>query len=178
VVARGGAIGAAILAWPADDCGSEKSAIPDEVTADYRLFGLRMPRQSGGTGVASRGRCADCGAERESFHRKCHRRRPSMFARHLAETPFLLERRPVRGGTESTVICGKRFALGAAIGTPAARSNSSATGCRGMRNPTVGSPAVTCQESRFSSEPQSSAGQASIAAPIAPPLATTQPPVP
>src|SRR5258708_1515687 len=34
------------------------------------------------------------------------------------------------------------------------------------------------QESRFSSEPQSSAGQASIAAPIAPPLATTQPPVP
>ena len=37
----------------------------------------------------------------------------------------------------------KRFALGAAIGTPATRINSSATGWAGMRRPTVGSPAVT-----------------------------------
>ena len=37
----------------------------------------------------------------------------------------------------------KRFALGAAIGTPAATSSASATGCAGMRTPTVSSPAVT-----------------------------------
>jgi hypothetical protein len=37
----------------------------------------------------------------------------------------------------------KRLALGAAIGTRAARISSSATGCAGIRNPTVGSPAVT-----------------------------------
>ena len=35
------------------------------------------------------------------------------------------------------------LALGAAIGTPARRSNSSATGCSGTRSPAVGSPAVT-----------------------------------
>ncbi len=37
----------------------------------------------------------------------------------------------------------KRLALGAAMGTPAARINSSARGCAGMRSPTVGNPAVT-----------------------------------
>ena len=37
----------------------------------------------------------------------------------------------------------KRLALGAAMGTPAARINSSARGWAGMRRPTVGNPAVT-----------------------------------
>jgi hypothetical protein len=37
----------------------------------------------------------------------------------------------------------KRLALGAAMGTPAARINSSASGCAGTRRPTVGNPAVT-----------------------------------
>ena len=37
----------------------------------------------------------------------------------------------------------KRLALGAAMGTPAARISSSARGCAGMRRPTVGRPAVT-----------------------------------
>ena len=35
-----------------------------------------------------------------------------------------------------------RLALGAAMGTPAARISASASGCEGMRRPTVGSPAV------------------------------------
>jgi hypothetical protein len=39
--------------------------------------------------------------------------------------------------------CVKRFALGAAIGTPDSRISANATGCAGMRIPTVGNPAVT-----------------------------------
>jgi hypothetical protein len=41
------------------------------------------------------------------------------------------------------LVCPKRFALGAATGTPALRINSSATGCAGIRTPTSGRPAVT-----------------------------------
>lgn len=38
----------------------------------------------------------------------------------------------------------ERFALGAAIGTPAARIRASAVLCSGIRTATVESPAVTC----------------------------------
>ena len=41
------------------------------------------------------------------------------------------------------LVCPNVFALGAAKGTPVSRSNSSATGCDGIRTPTSGRPAVT-----------------------------------
>ena len=43
------------------------------------------------------------------------------------------------------LVCMKRLALGAATGTPAARSRASATGCAGMRSPTV---VAACRDDR------------------------------